>query len=33
MFLKVYMKIEKTTIKFAYIEIEKHKFYQYKKPI
>ena len=27
------MKIEKTTIKFAYIEIEKHKFHQYKKPI
>ena len=31
--LKVYIKMEKTIIKFGDNEIEKHKFQQYKRPI
>ena len=31
--LKVYIKIEKTIVKFGGIEIEKPKFYEYKRPI
>ena len=31
--LKVYIKIEKKTIKFGDIEIEKQKFHQHKRPI
>ena len=32
-FLKAYIKIEKTIIKFGDIEIQKQKFHQYKGPI
>ena len=32
-FLKVYIKIEKTSIKFGDIENEKQKFHQHKRPI
>ena len=33
MFLKAYVKIEKTIIKFGDIEIEKQKLHQHKRPI
>ena len=32
MFLKAYIKMEKTMIKFGDIEIEKQKFHQHKRP-
>ena len=33
MFLKAYIKMEKTFIKFGDTEIKKHKFHKYKRPI
>ena len=32
-FLKIYIKIEKTIMKFGYIEIQKQKFHQHEGPI